>query len=216
MEDLARKHFLWGLVPPFNNIPSPESPDLHPLSHSETFNFNPDFGDRGEGVEKRWSPSAVFLHVDRMSEPPKSDYVWLWANDQGFSVVYLGDSFIQQLLTASVCGSAKLNPGSREGWRGHWEWGGGGWAASGSQPCWAKSHLMQLLKIQCSLSLDSDIWVEAEVVKWTWGTHASKTLLHGRYQLPVIRLISTRDVMYNLINVTNTAACYKWKLLSQL
>ena len=49
--------------------------------------------------------------------------------------------------------------------------------------------------------------------KWTWGTHASKTLLHERYQLPVIRLISTRDVMYNLINITNTAACYTWKLL---
>ena len=58
---------------------------------------------------------------------------------------------------ASVRGSAKMNPGSREGWRGHREQGGSGWAASGSQPCWAKSHLTELLKIQCSLSLDSDI-----------------------------------------------------------
>ena len=39
--------------------------------------------------------------------------------------------------------------------------------------------------------------------------HMLQKLLHERYQLPVIRLISTRDVMYNLINVTNTAACYK-------
>lgn len=48
-------------------------------------------------------------------------------------------SFTQQLLTP-VRGSAKMNPGSREGWRGHREQGGSGWAASGSQPCWAKSH----------------------------------------------------------------------------
>ena len=29
-----------------------------------------------------------------------------------------------------------------------------------------------------------------------------------RYKLPVIRQISTRDVMYNIMNITNAAVCY--------
>ena len=29
-----------------------------------------------------------------------------------------------------------------------------------------------------------------------------------RYKLPVIRQISSRDVMYNMINIINTAVCY--------
>jgi len=28
------------------------------------------------------------------------------------------------------------------------------------------------------------------------------------YKLPVIRCVSTRDEMYNLINIINTAVCY--------
>ena len=34
-----------------------------------------------------------------------------------------------------------------------------------------------------------------------------------RYKLPVTGNISTRDVIYNLINIIHTAACYIWKLL---
>ena len=29
-----------------------------------------------------------------------------------------------------------------------------------------------------------------------------------RYKLPVIRYISTRDIMYNMINIIKTAVCY--------
>ena len=34
-----------------------------------------------------------------------------------------------------------------------------------------------------------------------------------RYKLPVVRYISTRNEMYNVINIINTAVCYVWKLL---
>ena len=36
-----------------------------------------------------------------------------------------------------------------------------------------------------------------------------------RYKLPVLGLISTRAVMYNMINTVNTAVSYIWKLLRE-
>ena len=34
-----------------------------------------------------------------------------------------------------------------------------------------------------------------------------------RYKAPVVKSVSTGDVMYNMINIMNTAACYTLKLL---
>ena len=36
-----------------------------------------------------------------------------------------------------------------------------------------------------------------------------------KYKLPVIRLISTRDILYNMINIINTAVCYIGMLLRE-
>ena len=33
-----------------------------------------------------------------------------------------------------------------------------------------------------------------------------------RYKFSVLRLLSTRDVMCNVVNIINTAVCYIWKL----
>ena len=40
---------------------------------------------------------------------------------------------------------------------------------------------------------------------WGWGNWLKAV---KRYKLPVIRHISTRDVMYNVINTVNTAVGY--------
>ena len=37
-----------------------------------------------------------------------------------------------------------------------------------------------------------------------------------RYKLPVIKEVSTSNVMYNMINTINTAICYKSKLLKRV
>ena len=50
----------------------------------------------------------------------------------------------------------------------------------------------------------SDLWLpEAE---GGWRVNWMKVV--KRYKLPVIRLISTRDVTHNMININNTAVCY--------
>ena len=36
-----------------------------------------------------------------------------------------------------------------------------------------------------------------------------------RYKFPVIRYISTRDVMNNMINIINNTVCYMRKLLKE-
>ena len=41
-----------------------------------------------------------------------------------------------------------------------------------------------------------------------WGERGNWMQVVKRYKLPVIGLISTRDVMYNMINIINTAMHY--------
>ena len=43
---------------------------------------------------------------------------------------------------------------------------------------------------------------------WEVGGGGDWVKVVKRYKLPIIRQISIRDVMYNMINIINTAVCY--------
>lgn len=38
---------------------------------------------------------------------------------------------------------------------------------------------------------------------------------YKRYKFPVLRQVSTREVMYDKINKINTTVCYVWKILRE-